>query len=121
MADDPKVVNLDEHRIRVEREFEDEMVAYVEALWGRDSFAWNVAIRDLEAMRRDAEEPDKPLRPPETTHEAIMMVLHVRALANDVARHFGLDHMVREHDDVGQHAANVPLIGGRQETDDEGS
>ena len=117
--DDPKVVNLDQHRIRVEREFEDESMAYVEALWGKQTFAFNVAVRDLEALRRG--EDDGSLRPPETTHEAMMMVLHVRALANEVARHFGLTDMVREHDDVGQHAASVPLVGGRQKSDPEGS
>lgn len=117
MSDERKIVNLDEHRIRVEREFEDEMVAYVEALWGEKSFAFNVAIRDLEEMRRGTEEESKPLRPPETTHEAIMMVLHIRALANDVARHFGLDHMVIERDDIGHHAISVPIIGGKTDGD----
>jgi len=62
MADDRKIVNLDEHRIRVEREFEDDSVAYIEALWGKETFAWNAAIRDLEGMRRG--EDDGSLRPP---------------------------------------------------------
>ena len=34
MADNRKVVDLAEHRIRLEREFEDDSVAYIEALWG---------------------------------------------------------------------------------------
>lgn len=91
------VVNLDAHRIRAESEFEDDGVAYVEALWGRESFAFNVAVRDLEAMRRGGD--DGALRPPETYHEAQHMVLHVRALANDIARHFGLTERVRSEDD----------------------
>jgi hypothetical protein len=111
--DDRKIVSLDEHRIRVEREFEDNSVAYVEALWGEETFAFNAAIRDLEGMRRGQD--DGSLRPPETTHEAISLVLHCRSLANDLARHFGLDHMVREHDDVGKHAATVPIIGEKNE------
>jgi len=94
----PKVISLDEHRIRTEREFEDDQVAYVEALWGKETFAYNVAVRDLEAMRRG--DDDGSLRPPETTHEAVHMVAHVRALANDLARHFGLDFLVREEDDI---------------------
>ena len=91
------VVSLDAHRIKAEGEFEDEQVAYVEALWGKETFAYNVAVRDLEAMRRGQD--DGSLRPPETYHEAVHMVLHVRALANDVARHFGLTDRVRSEDD----------------------
>jgi len=113
MTDDRKIVDLDEHRIRLEREFEDDSVAYIEALWGKETFAFNAAIRDLEGMRRGQD--DGSLRPPETTHEAIMLVLHCRSLANEMARHFGLDHMVREADDVGSHAASVPIIGGEKE------
>jgi hypothetical protein len=113
MTDDRKVVDLDEHRIRVEREFEDDSIAYIEALWGKETFAFNAAIRDLEAMRRGKD--DGSLRPPETTHEAIMLVLHCRSLANDLARHFGLDHMVIERDDIGRHAASVPIIGGEKD------
>lgn len=93
------VVSLDEHRIRSETEFLDEQVAYVEALWGKETVAFNAAVRDLEAMRRGQEEPGHPLRPPVTYHEAIHLVLHVRALANDLARHFGLDDQVRSADD----------------------
>lgn len=77
---------LDEHRIRKATEFEDDMVAYVEGLWGKRTFAFNVAIRDLEAMRRGMD--DKALREPRTYHEAALLVKHIRALANDVARHF---------------------------------
>jgi hypothetical protein len=101
MADDKKpgeVVSLDDHRIRAEAEFQDEQVAYVEALWGRESFAFNVAIRDLEAMRRG--EDDKALRHPATHYEKLHMVLHVRALANDLARHFGMEELVRPVDDL---------------------
>lgn len=97
---DVNVVNLDEHRIRAEGEFEGEAMAYVEALWGRETHSFNAAVRDLEAMRRGTEDPSKPLRPPETYHEAIHIILHVRALANDLARHFGIDDVVRPEDDL---------------------
>jgi hypothetical protein len=107
---DLKVVDLDEHRVRIDREFEDNTVAYIEAIWGEKTFAFNAAIRDLEMMRRGRD--DGSLRPPETDHEGRMMVLHCRSLANDLARHFHLMDMVREHDDVGQHAATTPIIGG---------
>lgn len=85
--DEGNLTILDNHRIR-KAEFEDDMVAYVEGLWGRKTFAFNVAIRDLEGMRRGAD--DKALREPRTYHEADLLVRHIRALANDVARHFGV-------------------------------
>lgn len=93
------LVVLDDIRIREEQEFEDEKVAYVEALWGKETFAFNAAIRDLEAMRRGGD--DLTLRTPQTYHEAAHLVLHIRALANDLARHFGMDDLVREEDDMG--------------------
>ena len=93
-----KVVDLDQYRIRVEEEFLDEQVAYLEALWGKETFAFNVAIRDLELMRRGRD--DGALRPPETYHEALHLIFHVRALANDLARHFGMPDQVRAEDDI---------------------
>lgn len=94
----PKVISLDEHRIRAEEEFKDEQVAYVEVLWGKKTYAFNAAVRNLEEMRRG--EDDGSLRAPETHHEALHLILHVRALANDMARHFGMVDMVRESDDL---------------------
>lgn len=95
---DDKVISLEDYRIRTEREFEDEMVAYVECVWGKRTFAFNVAVRDLEKMRRG--EKDPTLRPPETDWEALHLAKHVRALANDILRHFSLDAFVREEDDM---------------------
>lgn len=94
----PNITNLDDVRIRVEKEFEDEHVAYVEALWGKSTYAFNAAVRDLEAMRRGQD--DGTLRPPVTYYEGMLLVKHVRALANDLARNFGMDHFVREDDDL---------------------
>jgi len=91
------VVSLDEHRIREDGEFKDESVAYVEALWGKETFAFNAAVRDLELMRHGQD--DGSLRPPETYHEAQHLVRHVRALANSLARHFQIDELIREEDD----------------------
>lgn len=96
------LIVLDDIRIREEQEFEDEKVAYVEALWGRETFAFNAAIRDLEAMRRGHE--DLTLRSPQTYHEAVHLILHVRALANDLARHFAMEDLVRPEDDLGDSA-----------------
>lgn len=92
------VTSLAEHRIRAEEEFEDEQVAYIEALWGKNTYAFNAAVRDLEGMRRGKD--DGSLRPPMTYYEAEHMVLHVRALANDLARHFNMPDMVRAEDDL---------------------
>lgn len=96
---EPNLVDLDDHRIRTEREFEGESMAYVEALWGRETVAFNAAVRDLEAIRRGTEDPAKPLRPPETYHEALHLIYHVRSLANDLARHFGIEDVIRIGDD----------------------
>jgi hypothetical protein len=93
------VVSLDDHRVRTEREFEGASVLYIEALWGKETVAFDVAIRDLERMRRGTEEDSQPLRPPETYHEAVHAVLHVRGLANDIARFFDLADFVRDEDD----------------------
>jgi len=95
---DLRVTNLDDVRIRAGKEFEDEQVAYVEALWGKTTYAFNAAVRDLEGMRRGTD--DGTLRRPETYYEGQLLVGHVRALANDLARNFGMDHMVREGDDL---------------------
>ena len=95
---DDKIISLEDYRIRTDREFEDEMVAYVECLWGKRTFAFNVAVRDLEKMRRGEQDPT--LRPPETDWEALHLAKHVRALANDILRHFNLADFVREEDDM---------------------
>ena len=92
------VVVLDERRLRRERQFEGEAVAYLEAVWGAEAFAFDVAIRDLEAMRRG--EDDGSLRPPETDYEAELLVRHLRDLANDLARMTGQYHLVRVEDDL---------------------
>ena len=94
------VTNLDDVRIRTDKEFEGEQVAYVEALWGKNTYAYNAAIRDLEGMRRGSD--DGTLRRPATYYEGRLLVEHTRALANDLARNFGMDHLVRPDDDLGE-------------------
>jgi hypothetical protein len=94
------LVSLDDVRIREAQEFEDDKVAYFEALWGENTFAFNAAIRDLEAKRRGKEDPSKPLRPPQTHYEAELLIKHVRSVANDLARHFGMEDLVRHEDDI---------------------
>lgn len=94
---DEDLTILDDHRIRKESEFTDDMVAYVEGLWGRKTFAFNVAVRNLEQMRRGVD--DRALREPATYHEALHIVRHVRQLANDIARHFGVLE-IRPEDDL---------------------
>jgi hypothetical protein len=105
MPDDPKLINLDHHRIKLALEgkpgtpdLDTEPLAFVEAIWGPDVYGWNATTVDMEARRRGGE--DMTLRPPETVYEAQLVVQHVRALANDIARHFGLGDLVREGDDL---------------------
>lgn len=95
MSDD--VISLE--RVRALRDFEaDEHVAYVEILWGQRGFAAHAAIRDLEAMRNGSEDPEKPLREPETTFEAQVLVDHIRWVANFLAAEWGLSDRVRVED-----------------------
>lgn len=94
---DDKVVSLD--RVRKLKDFDgDPSVAYLEVLWGEQTFAVNAAIRDLEAMRRDTEDPEKPLRDPETVYEAQVLIDRVRWVANYLARQWGLEERVRPED-----------------------
>tara|TARA_R110000824_G_scaffold61864_14_gene164174 strand:- start:110 stop:625 length:516 start_codon:yes stop_codon:yes gene_type:complete len=92
------VLDPADRQLRREREFESEAVAYVEAIWGHETFAFDCAVRDLEAMRRGGE--DGTLRPPETDYEAEMLVRHVRDLANELARITGQQHLIRPEDDL---------------------
>ena len=97
--DKPNLFQLDEYRIRAAHVFEDEQVAYLEVLWGKSTWAFNAAIRNLEELRRGS--GDKSLRPPQTSWEAAHVVLYVRALANDLARFWALDDLIRPEDDLG--------------------
>ena len=86
-------------RVRALRDFEgDTRTAYIEMLWGERTFAVHAAIRDLEAMRRGTEQPDRPLRDPETVYEAEILLARIRWTANYLAREWGLDHRVRPED-----------------------
>lgn len=86
-------------RVRALRDFDDDVrTAYIEMLWGEHTFAVHAAIRDLEAMRRGTEHPDRPLRDPETVYEAEALVSKMRWVANYLARTWGLDHRVRPED-----------------------
>lgn len=97
MADDDKVVSLDQ--VRALRDFEsDEKLAYIEVLWGRETFAVHAAIRDIMAMQSGQESEDKPLREPETVFEAQVLVDRMRWVANFLAEEWGLDERVRPED-----------------------
>jgi len=86
-------------RIRALRDFDDDVrTAYVEVLWGERTFAVHAAIRDLEALRRGTEPPDRPLRDPETVYEAETLVARLRWVTNYLAREWGLEHRVRPED-----------------------
>lgn len=97
MADNDKVVSLDQ--VRALRDFDgDEKLAYIEILWGRETFGVHAAIRDLVAMQSDQESEDKPLREPETVFEAQVLVDRMRWVTNFLARQWGLEERVRPED-----------------------
>jgi hypothetical protein len=93
------VIDLDDHRVRSEREFEGEQMLYIEALFGKETFAYDVAIRDIEAMKQGREDPSKPLRPPATDYECELTIKHIRWLANEFARLSKNEDWVRPEDD----------------------
>lgn len=92
------VLDIRDKQLRHEREFESEAVAYVEAIWGKETFAFDAAVQDLEQMRRGT--GDKALRPPETDYEAELLIRHVRDLANGMARLFNQPDLIRPEDDI---------------------
>jgi hypothetical protein len=93
---------LGPHRIKTKGEdppdLDADPVAYFEAVWGEEVYGWNAVIRDTEDMRRGGD--GVSLAPPRTDDEKVMLVRHVRAVANDMARVFNLAHMVRLVDDL---------------------
>jgi len=98
-------VNLDEHRIRLAMagdtrapDLDTEPIAYVEAVWGSDVYGFNALVKDLEDLRQGGDGVE--LGAPRTHYEAELLVSHTRALANDIARKFGLHHLIRESDDM---------------------
>lgn len=95
---DDKVVDLT--RIRTLRDFDrEDKLAYIEILWGESgTFAVNAVIRDLEALRRDAEDEEKPLREPETVYEAEAILRRIRFVANHLAEAWDLKHLIRPED-----------------------
>jgi hypothetical protein len=93
---------LGPHRIRMKGEeppdLDADPVAYFEVVWGAEVYGWNAVIRDTEDMRRGGDGIE--LAPPRTDHEKEMMVRHIRAVANDMARVFSRPDLVREGDDL---------------------
>lgn len=95
MADEP--ISLD--RIRALKDFEDDKkIAYIEILWGEQTFAVHATIRDLLARERGTEHPSLPLRDPETDFEATVLVDRIRWIANFLATEWGLTDRVRPED-----------------------
>ena len=76
----------------------DEKMASLKVIWGKETFAYDVLIRDLELVRRGVDDGGR-LRAPETDHERVLLITHVRALANDLAKAWGFRHLIRPGDD----------------------
>ena len=71
---------------------------YKRQVWGEEVYGWNAVIRDTEDMRRGGD--GRALAPPRTDYEREMLVRHVRAVANDMARVFNLPHLLKREDDL---------------------
>ncbi len=104
MGDGKKVVDLDQHRIKLALEgvrvpdLDTDPVAYIEGVWGEDVYGFNAVVKDLEDLRRGGTGGD--LGRPRTHYEVELLVKHTRALANDIARHFGLEHLIHTEDEL---------------------
>ena len=74
-------------------------LAYVEAVWGPNVYGYNAYTVDMEAHRRGESPSQLSLRHPETDYERELIVRHVRALANDLARQFNRPDLIdTDHD-----------------------
>ena len=110
MSDDANIVDLSlaRHRLKLkqglDKEYQDqadldtEPLAYVEAVWGSTVYGYNAYTVDMEAHRR-GERPTH-LRVPETDYEKELIVRHVKALANDLARQFNRPDLIDPHSDL---------------------
>lgn len=87
------VVNIDDHRVRYP-------LAYFEAVWGESEFGWNAKIVDIESLRRNVPLQNLTMRPPETSYEVELIIRHLRAAANDIAKGHRLNHLVKPEDDI---------------------
>jgi len=75
-------------------------VAHFEAIWGESEFGWNAKIIEIESLRRGSPLKDLAMRPPETSYEVELIIRHLRAAANDMARSHRLNHLVKPEDDI---------------------
>jgi hypothetical protein len=106
MSDDDTIggplFTLGPHRIRTKGDepldLDADPVAYFEVVWGTELYGWNAVIRDTEDMRRGGDGVE--LASPRTDHEREMLIRHVRAVANDMARVFGRSDLIRSEDDL---------------------
>jgi len=111
MSDDtPKtsIIDLSLHRLKLKQEalaeekadldLDGNPLAYVEAIWGHSVYGYNAYTVDMEAHRRG--DTDLQLRAPETDYEKELLIQHIRALANDIARKFNRTELIRSEDDL---------------------
>ncbi len=100
-------LSLARHRLKLKQglhkenqdqaDLDTEPLAYVEAVWGPTVYGYNAYTVDMEAHRRG--EAPSQLRVPETDYERELIIRHVRALANDLARQFNRPDLIdTDHD-----------------------
>jgi len=90
-VDDP-VVDLDRYRM-LQEHVEGEEMAYIEVLIGKDTFATNLCIRDLEAIRQGVED-GKILRDPTTDYERAALIKYLLWFTRFMAKEWDMGHLV---------------------------
>ena len=102
MADDTdKVIDLDQHRIRLALEgkpgapdLDTLPLAYFEVVWGAEVYGWNAVCIDMEEYRRGTPVEELDLRQPEYAHEYELIVRNLRRLADDICVQQRLHHLL---------------------------
>lgn len=97
MSDD-NLIDLDSYRSTISPGSDAHPVAYFEAIWGESQYGWSAMIVDIEDLRKGKR--GGALRPPETSFEIELLIRHIRAVANDLARDHRMNHLVKPEDNI---------------------
>jgi hypothetical protein len=113
MSKETPVIDLSLHRLRLQGtqgqgnnnddnadlDLDGSPLAYIEAVWGHSVYGYNAYTVDMEAYRREGS-ANLPLREAETDYEKELLIQHIRALANDLARQFNRADLLRDEDEL---------------------
>ncbi len=98
MSEDDNLIDLEAYRSEIKPGSDSHPVAYFESVWGESEYGWSAMIVDIEDLRKGNR--GLGLRPPETSFEIELLVRHIRAVANDIARDHRMNHLVKPEDDM---------------------